>query len=250
MVNRMIDEKTKAPIPRWVVFTIFGLLFIAGLYLASKWLDLDVLAEREQQLKDYYAAHPGATLAIAFLIYVGVTSLSIPGAALLSLVYAWFFKFPTAVVLLSFASTTGATIAFLNCRYLFRDWVQTKFGKRLAPINDAFEKEGAYYLFTMRLIPTIPFVAVNALMALTRIRTVTFWWVSQVGMLAGTIVFAYAGSSIPDLMTLKEKGVSAIFTQSQLFQITTAFVLLGLFPLLAKKVMGYFGRPSATAEVN
>lgn len=235
----MIQDLTETPgagqRQRLLLFVVAAVLFAVGLYLASHWLSIDALAAREQQLKDFYAKQPTLTLAIAFLIYVAVTSLSIPGAAVLSLVYAWFFKFQTAVLLLSFASTTGATIAFLLCRYLFRDWVQLRFGNWLQQINEAFEREGAYYLFTMRLIPAIPFVAINAVMGLTRISTLTFFWVSQLGMLAGTIVYAYAGASIPDLVSLKEKGIKGVFTAGQLWQITIAFVLLGVFPLVAKK---------------
>lgn len=231
-----------------IVLVVVGLLFAGGLYLASNYLSIDYLAAKEQSLKEFYRANPALTLFIAYLIYVLVTGLSIPGAAVLSLVYAWFFDFLPAVVLLSFASTTGATLAFLICRYLLRDMVQSKMGDRLGPINAAFEKEGAYYLFMMRLIPAVPFVVINAVMALTKIRTTTFWWVSQLGMLCGTIVYAYAGSQIPDLVTLKEKGAAAIFSTEQLLQITIAFALLGLFPLIAKKLVAFFSKPSPTAE--
>ncbi|MEL7498849.1 MAG: TVP38/TMEM64 family protein [Planctomycetota bacterium] len=227
-----------------LVLAVVGALFVVGLYLARNWLSIDYLAQQETQLKAFYDANPLLTLLVAYLIYVAVTGLSIPGAAVLSLVYAWFFGFLPSVVLLSFASTTGATIAFLICRYLLRDSVQSRFSLQLAKVNAAFEKEGAYYLLIMRLIPAIPFVVINAVMALTKIRVTTFWWVSQIGMLCGTVVYAYAGSSIPNLVTLKEQGASAVFTSSQLFQITFAFVLLGLFPLAIKKLLG-----SAKSEI-
>lgn len=229
-----------------IVLAIVGVLFAIGFYLARNWLSIDFLAEQEQALKTFYDDRPVVTLLIAFCIYAFVTGLSIPGAAILSLIYGWFFKFSVGLVLLSFASTTGATMAFLICRYLLRDTVQARMGDKLKQINAAFEKEGPYYLFMMRLIPAVPFVVINAVMALTKIKTRTFWWVSQVGMLCGTAVYAYAGSSIPDLMTLKEQGAGAIFTASQLTQITLAFVLLGAFPLIAKKVVGMIAKPKET----
>lgn len=214
--------------------------FAVGTLLVRQYLNLDFLADQESRLKDFYAANPGWFLAGAFLIYVLVTGLSIPGATVLSLIYAWFFGFTTGVVLISFASTTGATMAFLISRYLFRGWIQQKFGDRLKVINEAFDREGNFYLFLMRLIPAFPFFVVNAVMGLTRINVWNFWWVSQLGMLGGTIVYVYAGSQIPDLMTLKEKGIKAVIEPSQLFQIFLAFGLLGLFPIVAKKIVGRF----------
>ena len=154
--------------------------------------------------------------------------------------YAWFFKFWLALVLISFASTVGATAAFLIARYLLRDSVQNRFGRRLKIFNQSFENEGAFYLFTLRLIPAIPFFVTNLLMGLTKIKVTTFWWVSQIGMLAGTCVYVYAGSSIPNLNTLQAEGVSAVFTASQVTQFTIAFALLGCFPILVKKIISRF----------
>jgi len=161
----------------------------------------------------------------------------IPGATMLSLTYAWFFKFWTALALISFASTTGATCAFLISRYLLRDWVQSKFAQRLEQINRSFDEEGAFYLFTMRLIPVFPFFLVNMVMGLTSVKTTTFWWVSQVGMLAGTVVIVYAGATIPDLSTLQTEGVKAVFTPAQLTKFTIAAMLLGIFPIIAKRII-------------
>lgn len=240
-----VNQSSLALNAKTIVLVSVGVLFVAGLILARNYLTIDYLAAQEQSLKDFYQAYPITTLALAFLIYVLVTGLSIPGAAVLSLVYAWFFKFSTSLVLLSFASTTGATMAFLICRYLLRETVEAKMGDRFKKINEAFEKEGAYYLFTMRLVPAMPFFLINALMAMTRIKIGTFWWVSQLGMLGGTAMYCYAGSSIPDLVTLKEKGIWFVFKPSQFAQITVAFVLLGLFPLIVKKIANRFSRPAA-----
>lgn len=234
------DSRAQA---RWVkplVLALVGVLFLAGLYFARGYLNLDFLAAQESRLKEYYQQQPLPVLAAAFLIYVAVTGLSIPGATILSLTYAWFFKFWTGLILTSFASTAGATIAFLLSRYLFRDWIQAKFGERLETINNAFDREGNFYLFLARLIPAFPFFVVNVVMGLTKIKATTFWWVSQLGMLAGTIVYVYAGASIPDLMTLKTDGIGAVFERETLIQLTIAFALLGLFPIVAKKLVTRF----------
>ena len=206
-------------------------------WLSREYLNIDFLAEKEASLKTFYAKNPLTVFAIAFLIYVAITGLSIPGATVLSLIYAWFFGFLSSVLLISFASTAGATLAFLISRYLFRDWIEEKFGDRLETFHAALEKEGAFYLFTLRLVPAVPFFVINAGMGLTRLKTTTFWWVSQIGMLAGTAVYSYAGSRIPDLQSLSEKGIGALFSKEQLIQITIALALLGLFPLVTKKII-------------
>lgn len=209
-------------------------------------LKLDYLAEREAQLKQFQQTSPALVYGVAFIVYVLVTGLSLPGAAVMTLVMGWYFGFWRGVVLVSFASTAGATMAFLLSRFLFRDSIQQRFGDRLQSFNEALEREGAFYLFTLRLIPAVPFFVINVVMALTLVRTWTFWWVSQVGMLAGTMVFVYAGSRVPDLQTLAEQGARAVFSSSQLTQIAIAFVLLGLFPITVKKLVGWL-RPQ-TAE--
>src|SRR5206468_1011962 len=126
-------------------------------------------------------------------------------------------------VIVSFASSIGATLAFLTARYLLRDWVQARFGDKLKPINDGVAREGAFYLFALRLVPAFPFFVINLVMGLTPLPTRTFYWVSQVGMLAGTIVYVYAGTQ------LGQFRISA--------GLIAAFALLGIFPLIAKKVL-------------
>ena len=174
-----------------------------------------------------------------------MTVLSLPGASMLTIAYGWFFRFWSALVLVSFASTTGATIAFLLSRYLLRDIVQRRFGDRLTKFNQALEREGAFYLLTLPLIPAVPFFVINLVMGLTRLPVRTFWWVSQLGMLAGTAVYVYAGSRVPDLQTLADQGVGAIFTSGQLLQLAIALGLLGAFPLITRKVVRRFSGQAA-----
>jgi uncharacterized membrane protein YdjX (TVP38/TMEM64 family) len=233
---------------KFVVFAIVVIAAIVTFLLMRKYFSLEYLSQVMSSLKTYYDAHPLIVYSLAFVIYVVVTGLSIPGATVLSLVYAWFFGFTRGLILISFASTAGATVAFLLSRYLFRDWIQSRFGARLKAFNEALEQDGAVYLFTLRLVPAVPFFVINAVMGLTRLRAWTFWWVSQLGMLAGTAVYVYAGSIIPDLQTIEKEGVNAIFTTSQLTQITIAFVLLGLFPLVVKKLARRFGSSKKISE--
>lgn len=227
-----------------VVFLVVAAIIIVAYTQFGDLLNLGKLAERETQLRDLQADHPTLVYGIAFLIYVAATGFSLPGAAVLTLVYGWYFGWLRGVLLVSFASTAGATMAFLLSRFLFRDAIQKRFGDRLQKFNQSLEREGPFFLFTLRLIPAVPFFVINAVMGLTPIRTRTFWWVSQLGMLAGTAVYVYAGSSVPDLKTLAEKGIGAVFTPSQLSQILIAFVLLGLFPLGVRFAMKFFGRES------
>lgn len=211
-------------------------------------LTLDSLAKQESQLREFQQLHPVMVFGIAFLIYVVVTGLSLPGAAVLTLLYGWYFGLAPGVILVSFASTMGATLAFLLSRFLFRDAIQRRFGDRLTKFNESLEREGPFFLFTLRLIPAVPFFVINAVMGLTPIRTRTFWWVSQLGMLAGTFVFVYAGSRVPALQTLADKGINAVFTPSQFSQIILALVLLGLFPLIARWGMKLFSKKSMSTN--
>ena len=205
-------------------------------------LSFDSLIVRQTALQRAVVEQPVLVLGSAFVLYVVVTGLSLPGAAVLSLAYGWLFGFWRGLVLVSFASTAGATIAFLMSRFLFRDAIRSRFGERLHAFNEALAREGAFYLFTLRLIPQVPFFIVNLLMGLTPLRTTTFWWVSQLGMLPGTCVYVYAGSSVSSLETLRDQGVSGLVT----WQLLLAFALLGLFPLIVKRVMSSWTSPSAT----
>jgi uncharacterized membrane protein YdjX (TVP38/TMEM64 family) len=163
-----------------------------------------------------------------FVAYVAVTGLSLPGAAVMTLAGGAVFGLFWGLLLVSFASSLGATLAFLASRFLLRDWVQQRFGDRLRAINAGIEKEGGFYLFTLRLVPVFPFFVINLLMGLTPIKTRTFYWVSQIGMLAGTLVYVNAGTQLARIDSL-----AGILSPALL----GSFVLLGLFPLLAKKIV-------------
>ncbi len=205
-------------------------------------LTLDSLAQRESQLRSFQQQHPAVVFGLAFAIYVLVTGLSLPGATVLTLVFGWYFGFWPALLVVSFASTAGATTAFLLSRFLFRDIIQRRFGDRLQRFNAALEREGPFFLFTLRLIPAVPFFVINAVMGLTPMRAVTFWWISQLGMLPGTMVYVYAGSRVPGLQPLADEGVRAVISGSQLIQLLVAFGLLGLFPLAVRWLFKWLGR--------
>jgi pyruvate/2-oxoglutarate dehydrogenase complex dihydrolipoamide dehydrogenase (E3) component/uncharacterized membrane protein YdjX (TVP38/TMEM64 family) len=189
----------------------------------KQYFSIEYFQSQRSAIAAYFEAHPLQTAAIYFVLYVAVTGLSLPGAAILTLVGGAIFGLLWGTVIVSFASSLGATLAFLASRFVLRDWVQGKFGDKLKPINAGIEREGAFYLFALRLVPAFPFFVINLVMGLTPIRTWTFYWVSQLGMLAGTIVYVYAGTQ------LGQFKLSA--------GLVAAFVLLGIFPLVAKKVL-------------
>ena len=176
------------------------------------------------------AANPLLTAAIFFTIYVAVTALSLPIAAVMTLFGGALFGLAEGLLIVSFASTIGATLAMLVSRTLLQDWVQNKFGGYLKTINEGVEKDGAFYLFSLRLIPVVPFMVINLVMGLTKIRATTFYWVSQLGMLAGTAVFVNAGAELGKVDTF---SVSGIATPGLIF----SFVLLALFPWVARSIM-------------
>ncbi|MFT5524743.1 MAG: putative membrane protein YdjX (TVP38/TMEM64 family) [Pirellulaceae bacterium] len=233
------QPKPKSIIGKMVVLGIV-VVFAGVLYWFFRdALTLQALAAREDELRAAKDANPWFALAIAFVVYVVVAGLALPGAAALSVVYGWLFGFRDTIILVSFASTIGATLSFLLSRYLFREAIQSKFRPQLLKFNKALEREGAFYLFTLRLIPAVPFFIINVVMGLTPIKTWTFYWVSQIGMFAGTCVFVYAGSTAPRLQEIADKGVGGILK----WQTLLAFVILGLFPLVIKNIMSQL-RPS------
>lgn len=206
-----------------VLATVVAAFFAFDL---QRYLTLAELKSRQTEFQQFYAANRLLTLGLYFAIYVLVTALSLPGAAVMTLAGAALFGFWPALVVVSFASTIGATLAFLASRFLLHDWVQSRFGQRLKAINRGIEKEGALYLFTLRLVPIFPFFIINLVMGLTPMRALTFYWVSQVGMLAGTAVYVNAGTQLGQI-----ERVSGILSPGLLL----SFVLLGVFPLLARK---------------
>lgn len=223
---------------RFPVTKIVVLVAVAAIVAILRWqfgdlISYEAIAEQESELRRYRDANPASTYTLAFVVYVVVTGLSLPGATILTLVYAWFFGFGRGLVLISFASTSGASIAFLLSRYLFRESLESKFGDRLQKFNESLEREGAFYLFTMRLIPAFPFFIINVVMGLTPLRLRTYWWVSQLGMFPGTAIYVWTGSRVPDLETLSREGSSGILS----WELLAAFVLLGAFPITVKKLM-------------
>ena len=199
----------------------------------SEQLSLEKLAERESSLRQSLELYPVLSGCAAFGIYVLVTGLSLPGALVLSLTYAWLFGFWRSLLIVSFASTTGATASFLLSRFLFRDWVRSRFADRVDDFEKHWESDGPFYLLTLRLVPAVPFFIVNLLMGLTPIRTRTYWWVSQFGMLPGSIVYLYAGAAVPSLTVLSERGTSGILS----VELLVGLCLLGVSPWLIRAIV-------------
>lgn len=191
-------------------------------------LTLEGLKNSLAKFESYRTSQPVMVGGAFLLLYVAVTALSLPGAAVMTLAAGALFGLLWGTIIVSFASSIGATLAFLVSRYLLRDTVQQRFGDRLSAINEGVKKDGAFYLFTLRLVPVFPFFLINLLMGLTPIRAATFYAVSQVGMLAGTLVYVNAGTQLAQLESL-----SGILSPSLLL----SFALLGVFPLVAKKVI-------------
>ena len=220
-----------------LVLALAAAFFGFGLH---RYLTLAFLKESREALASYYAVAPARFLAGYFGLYVLVAGLSLPGATVLTLAGGALFGFWTTLVLVSFASTLGATAACALCRYLLRDAVASRLGPRLAAMDAGIRREGAFYLFTLRLIPLFPFFVVNAAMGLTGLPLPTFYWVSQLGMLPGTAVYVNAGTQLGRLDSL-----SGILSPTLL----VSFVLLGIFPLAAKRGVALFrARRTQTAR--
>jgi pyruvate/2-oxoglutarate dehydrogenase complex dihydrolipoamide dehydrogenase (E3) component/uncharacterized membrane protein YdjX (TVP38/TMEM64 family) len=208
-----------------VIVAMVGAFFAFDL---RQYLSLEHVKGQASSLQSLVRENPLGAAGIFFAIYVAVTGLSLPGAVIMTLVGGAVFGLLWGTVIISFASSVGATLAFLAARFLLRDWVQGKFGDRLRPINEGIAKDGAFYLLSMRLVPQIPFVVINLVMALTPIRTWTFYWVSQIGMLAGTIAYVYAGTQLAQVESVKD-----ILSPG----LVAAFLVLAVFPIVAKKVI-------------
>ena len=203
------------------------------------YLTFENLKAQQAALESWRAAHPGQAMAGFFALYVAFTSLSLPAASLLTILAGAIFGFGWGVLLVSFASAIGATIAMLAARFVLRDWVQARFGPRLRGINQGIEREGGFYLFTLRLIPAVPYFLINLAMGLTPIRPWTFYWVSQLAMFPATVIYVNAGTQLARLDSLA--GILS-------WQLIGAFVLLGLFPLIAKRLLDAFRARRAYAR--
>lgn len=220
---------------------IFALSLIAAYFIfdIGQYLSLEFLQAKHQLLSEHANENRIPTIAIYFLVYVISAVLSLPGISLLTIGAGAIFGFTTGLILVSFASAIGATLAFLLARYLFKDVVQNKFSSQLQTINSGIETEGAFYLFTMRLIPLIPYFLINLLMGLTPIKTSLFYLVSQVGMLPVTAIFTYSGNQLAQIKTLED-----ILSPSLLF----AFALLGIFPIVTKKLIDFYKRKKSSVQ--
>ncbi len=204
-----------------------GLFFILDL---GQYLNLEFVKSQQAVIDNYYSQNPIKTGLLFFISYILITGVSLPGAGIMTLAAGAIFGLLWGTILVSFASVFGATMAFLIARYLFHDYVQEKFGKYLEPINRGMRKEGEFYLFTIRFIPIFPFFIINNLMALTPIKTLHFALISQIGMLPGTMIFVNAGTQLA-----KIESPGDVLSPELIF----SFVLLGIFPLLAKKLIEF-----------
>ncbi len=214
-----------------VVTVIVGLVVIFKVLGLGQYFTLSYVKASHEKFAALYSDHRLMVIAVFMAIYILVTSLSLPGAAIMTLAAGALFGLLIGTIVVSFASTMGATLACFISRFILRDWVQRKFGDKLKTVNEGIEREGAFYLFTLRLIPIFPFWLINLVMGLTTIPLRTFYWVSQVGMLAGTIVYVNAGKELAKINSL-----SGILSPGLIL----SFVLLGLFPIAAKKLLSLF----------
>jgi pyruvate/2-oxoglutarate dehydrogenase complex dihydrolipoamide dehydrogenase (E3) component/uncharacterized membrane protein YdjX (TVP38/TMEM64 family) len=224
-------------------------LFLVGLVIVlvacffvfdlGRFLSLEFIKQRQSAFADLYANRPALVIGAFFVFYVAVTALSLPGAVILTLAAGAIFGLLVGTVLVSFASSIGATFAFLTSRYLLRDSVRSRFGARLADVDKGVTKDGAFYLFTLRLVPLVPFFVINLLMGLTAMKARTFYFTSQLGMLAGTLVYVNAGTQLARIDSLR-----GILSPG----LIGSFVLLGLFPLIAKWVVDAIQRRKVYAK--
>ena len=212
------------------VIAVIVVAIVAFVWLdLGRFLDLEHLKSRQADIDAFYREHPLMVLGAYFVAYVAVTGLSLPGAAIMTLAGGAVFGLLWGTVVVSFASTLGATVAFIVSRYILRDGIQRRYGDRLKTINAGVERDGGFYLFTMRLVPAFPFFIINLVMGLTPMRTITFALVSQLGMLPGTIVYVNAGTQLGRIESLQGILSPALIG---------SFVLLGVFPLVAKWIVG------------
>lgn len=203
-------------------FKVFGL---------GHYFTLDYIKSSQGKFIHLYSEHQLAVIITYMTIYIVVTGLSLPGAAVMTLAGGAMFGFWLGIGVVSFASTIGATLACFVARFLLRDWVQNRFSRKLTTINNGIENEGGFYLFSLRLVPIFPFFVINLAMGLTTMKLRTFYWISQVGMLPGTMVYVNAGKELGQI-----KSLSGILSPG----LITSFVILGLFPITVKKLLNFY----------
>jgi len=215
---------------KFILLAIIAAAVAAFFYFdLGSYFSLEYLKSQQANFTQAYNDDPFLIIGIFATIYIVSTALSLPGASILTLLAGALFGVVAGTIVVSFASTIGATLAFLSSRFLLRDWVQGKFGDRLKGINQGLEKDGAFYLFTLRLIPAVPFFAVNLLMGLTKIKVLTYFFVSQLGMLAGTFVYVNAGTELAQIESLGDVASPGLLL---------SFVALAIFPWIAKFLLG------------
>jgi len=214
-----------------ILIIVISLIVAFKVFNLGQYLTLSYVKESLDKFKDLYEKHRVLVIAGYFIIYVLTTSLSLPGASPLGIAGGALFGFWVATLVVSFASTIGATLACFVSRFLLRDWVQTKFSDKIVKVNEGIEKEGVFYLFTLRLMPLFPFWMINLVMGLTKMPLLKFYWVSQIGMLPGTMVYVNAGKELA-----KIESVKGIFSLSLII----SFALIGIFPIAVKKLVAFY----------
>jgi uncharacterized membrane protein YdjX (TVP38/TMEM64 family) len=218
-----------------IVAAIIGAVVLFQTLGLGQYLTLDYLKGSQDKFTELYSENRLGVIGTYLAVYIVVAALSLPGAAVMTLAGGFIFGFWVGLVLVSFASSIGATLACFVARFLLRDWVQKKFDSKLAAINRGIEREGAFYLFSLRLVPIFPFFVINLAIGLTRMNLLTFYWVSQIGMLPGTMVYVNAGKELG-----KVESLSGILSPG----LVLSFVILGLFPITAKKLLNFYTKKS------
>ncbi|MBU2864228.1 TVP38/TMEM64 family protein [Reinekea forsetii] len=215
------------------IIILTAALLVIGSYFyfdLGQWLTLEQLKSQQAALEGYRANNPILVALIYMLTYIVIAALSLPGSAIMTISGGAIFGLTLGTGLALVSATIGATFAFLIARFLLKDWVQSKFGDRIGAINQGISKDGAFYLFSLRLVPVFPFFVINVVMGITTLKVWTFFWVSLIGMLAGAAVYANAGTQLAKIDSLGDIASPAILL---------SFVLLGIFPILAKKITAF-----------
>jgi uncharacterized membrane protein YdjX (TVP38/TMEM64 family) len=213
-----------------IIFILLVLVSCFFYFDVSYFLTIEYLKENKDIFSDYFNNNKVKTIIIFFIFYIIMTTISFPGATILTLAGGAIFGFWTGFIIISFASSIGATFSFLLSRYFFRDHIQNKFSEKLSLLNKGIEREGAFYLFSLRLIPIFPFFMINVLMGLTPISIIKYYIISQLGMIFGTLIYVNAGVQLSQV-----DSISSIMSPG----LVSSFVLLGLLPILAKKLNSY-----------
>ena len=241
MVTKGMSNGTRKRL-YWRLALLAAVVVLVGVYLAfdlGRFFDLEYLKTVHARAEALVTNHPAQSSAVFFVVYIAVTALSLPGAAVLTLAAGALFGLLWGVAVVSFASTVGATLAMLIARRLLGDYVQLRFSRQLESVNRGLARDGGFYLFSVRMVPLFPFFVVNLVMGLTTVPVWTFYWVSQVGMLAGTFVYVFAGTQLAAV-----SSVSDVLSPG----LIAALSLLGLFPLVARKLVDWLRRGRRVLE--